>query len=82
MSNKSERNSAFNTAASTKVHHARLSDISQYTSEKLGHLRRGGIRRVGNELRLRLSRYLIRYRRLNEQVLMVTLLLPRLRTIW
>lgn len=44
MSDESQRNSAFNAAANTKVHHVQLSDIRQYTPEKLGHLRRGGIR--------------------------------------
>jgi hypothetical protein len=44
MSDDSQRNSAINAAASTQVHHAQLSDIKQYTPEKLGHLERGGIR--------------------------------------
>jgi hypothetical protein len=44
MSDESQRNSAFNAAANAKVHHAQLSDIGQYTPEKLGHLQRGGIR--------------------------------------
>lgn len=44
MSGDSQRNSATNAAASSKVHHAQLSDIRQYTPEKLGHLKRGGIR--------------------------------------
>ncbi len=44
MSDDSQRNSAINAAASTQVHHAQLSDIKQYTPEKLGHLQRGGIR--------------------------------------
>ncbi len=44
MSKDAKRNSAFNTAASSKVHHARLEDIAQFTPEKLNHLRRGGIR--------------------------------------
>lgn len=43
MSNDS-RNSALNATAKIKVHHAQLSDIRQYTPEKLGHLHRGGIR--------------------------------------
>lgn len=43
MSEDSQRNSAFN-AASSKVHHAQLNDIGKYTSEKLGHIYRGGIR--------------------------------------
>jgi len=44
MSDNSQRNSALNAAASTQVHHAKLSDLKQYTPEKLGHLQRGGIR--------------------------------------
>jgi hypothetical protein len=44
MSDDSQRNSAINAAVSTQVHHAQLSDIKQYTPEKLGHLERGGIR--------------------------------------
>jgi hypothetical protein len=44
MSNDSQRNSAFNAAASSEVYHARLEDIAQFTPEKIGHLRRGGIR--------------------------------------
>lgn len=44
MSENSCRNSAFNAAASLKVHHAQLSDVGKYTPEKLRHLRRGGIR--------------------------------------
>jgi hypothetical protein len=44
MSDDSQRNSAFNAAADTKVHHAQLGDIKEFTPEKLGHLRRGGIR--------------------------------------
>jgi hypothetical protein len=44
MSEDSQRNSAFNAAASSKVHHAQLDDIGKYTPEKLGHLYRGGIR--------------------------------------
>jgi hypothetical protein len=44
MSKDSQRNSAFNAAASSKVHHARLEDIAQFTPEKINHLRRGGIR--------------------------------------
>jgi hypothetical protein len=44
MSDDSQRNSAINAAASTQVHHTQLSDIKQYTPEKLGHLERGGIR--------------------------------------
>jgi hypothetical protein len=45
MPDDSQRNSAFNAAASSQVHHAQLSDIQQYTPEKLGHLQRGGIRK-------------------------------------
>ena len=44
MSKDSQRNSAFNAAASSKVHHARLEDIKNFTPEKINHLRRGGIR--------------------------------------
>lgn len=44
MSDDSQRNSTFNAAANAKVHHAQLSDIGQYTPEKLGSLKRGGIR--------------------------------------
>ena len=44
MSIDSQRKSAFNTAANSKVHHAQLKDIRQFT-EKTNHLRRGGIRR-------------------------------------
>jgi hypothetical protein len=44
MSDDSQRNSVVNVVASTQVHHAKLSDIKQYTPEKLGHLQRGGIR--------------------------------------
>jgi hypothetical protein len=44
MSNDSQRNSAFNAAAHSKVYHAQLEDISQFTPEKINHLRRGGIR--------------------------------------
>ncbi len=44
MSNDSERNSAFNAAASSKVHHAQLDDITRFTPEKINHLRRGGLR--------------------------------------
>jgi hypothetical protein len=45
MSNDSQRNSAFNAAANSKVYHARLEDIAQFTPEKIPHLRRGGIRK-------------------------------------
>ncbi len=44
MSKDSKPNSAFNAAANSKVHHARLEDITQFTPEKINHLRRGGIR--------------------------------------
>lgn len=44
MSNDSQRNSAFNAAANSKVSHARLDDIAQFTPEKINHFRRGGIR--------------------------------------
>ncbi|BAZ44393.1 hypothetical protein NIES4102_14020 [Chondrocystis sp. NIES-4102] len=44
MSNDSQRNSAFNAAANSEVHHAQLEDIVQFTPEKINHLRRGGIR--------------------------------------
>ncbi|MBD1995224.1 hypothetical protein H6G00_01090 [Leptolyngbya sp. FACHB-541] len=44
MSEDSQRNSAFNAAVSSKVHHAQLNDTGKYTPEKLGHLYRGGIR--------------------------------------
>lgn len=44
MPDESQRNSFFNAAANAKVHHVLLSDIRQYTPEKLGHLQRGGIR--------------------------------------
>lgn len=44
MSNESIRNSAFNAAANSKVYHAQLKDISQFTPEKINHLSRGGIR--------------------------------------
>ncbi len=43
MSKDSQRNSVFNAAASSKVYHAQLKDISQFTPEKINHLRRGGI---------------------------------------
>jgi uncharacterized protein YbbK (DUF523 family) len=43
MSQDSQRSSAFS-AANSKVHHARLSDVAQFTPEKLNHLRKGGIR--------------------------------------
>ncbi|MEO0015513.1 MAG: hypothetical protein RLZZ535_3902 [Cyanobacteriota bacterium] len=44
MSNDFQRNSAFNAAANSKVHHARLDDIAQFTPEKINHFSRGGIR--------------------------------------
>ena len=44
MSQDSQRNSAFNAAANSKIYHAQLDDIAQFTPEKLNHLRRGGIR--------------------------------------
>ena len=44
MPKDSQRNSALNAAASSKVYHALLNDIAQFTPEKLNHLRRGGIR--------------------------------------
>ena len=44
MSQDSQRNSAFNAAANSKVHHAQLDDLKNFTPEKLNHLRRGGIR--------------------------------------
>jgi hypothetical protein len=44
MSKDSQRNSAFNAAANSKVHHARLNDVAQFTPEKINHLSRGGIR--------------------------------------
>lgn len=44
MSNDSQHNSAFNAAANSKVHHAQLNDIAQFTPEKINHLKRGGIR--------------------------------------
>jgi hypothetical protein len=44
MSQDSRRNSAVNSAAGTKVHHAKFEDIKQFTPEKVNHLKRGGIR--------------------------------------
>lgn len=44
MSQDSRRNSAVNTVARTKVHHAKFEDIKQFTPEKANHLKRGGIR--------------------------------------
>ena len=51
MSNNSERNSALNAAATTKVHHAQLSDLALSTARKLY---RGGIRQ-GEPLRTRVQ---------------------------
>lgn len=45
MSNNSQRNSAFNTAASVKVSHARLEDLKKFIPKKINHLRRGAIRK-------------------------------------
>ncbi|GEM_PF-694150 len=44
MSEDASRNAAFNAAAHAKVHHALWEDILQFTPEKAGHIRRGGIR--------------------------------------
>lgn len=44
MSEQSRHNSVFNAVANSKVHHAKLTEIQQYTPEKIGHLRKGGIR--------------------------------------
>ena len=44
MSEESKRNSVFNTVSNSKVHHAKLDDIKQYTPQKMRHLQRGGIR--------------------------------------
>ncbi len=44
MSEDSNRNSGFNAAASSQVHHITLEDIGQYTPEKINHIYRGGIR--------------------------------------
>ena len=46
MSKESIRNSAFNAAATSKVYHAQLKDISQFTPEKINHLSRGGIYKI------------------------------------
>ncbi|MEB3280766.1 MAG: hypothetical protein VKK42_17775 [Lyngbya sp.] len=43
-SNKSKQNSALNTSANIKVHHASLDDIKKYSPEKIRQLERGGIR--------------------------------------
>lgn len=45
MSKDSQRNSTFNAAASSKVHHARLDDIKSFATSKFRHLQRGGIRK-------------------------------------
>ncbi|MGL5873485.1 MAG: hypothetical protein ACRC2R_14150 [Xenococcaceae cyanobacterium] len=44
MSDDSQRNSAFNAAANSKIYHAKLEDIAQFTPEKINHISRGGIR--------------------------------------
>jgi hypothetical protein len=44
MSDDSQRNSTFNAVANTKVHHAQLGDLAQYTPEKLRYLQKAGIR--------------------------------------
>jgi hypothetical protein len=44
MSEDSKRNSVFNAAANSHVHHVTLEDISQFTPEKVNHVYRGGIR--------------------------------------
>ncbi len=44
MSEDSKRNSIFNAAANSHVHHATLEDIAQFTPEKVNHIYRGGIR--------------------------------------
>lgn len=44
MSEDSNRNSGFNAAANSRVHHVTLEDISQFTPEKVNHIYRGGIR--------------------------------------
>jgi hypothetical protein len=44
MSDNSNRNSGFNAAANSHVHHVTLEDISQFTPEKVNHIYRGGIR--------------------------------------
>ncbi len=45
MSDDSQRNSAFNAAANSKIYHAKLEDIAQFTPEKINHISRGGIRK-------------------------------------
>ena len=44
MSEDSKRNSIFNAAANSHVHHVTLEDIAQFTPEKVNHVYRGGIR--------------------------------------
>ena len=44
MSEDSNRNSGFNAAANSHVHHVTLEDIAQFTPEKVNHIYRGGIR--------------------------------------
>jgi hypothetical protein len=44
MSKDDARNSAFNAAAASQVHHATFADIRNFTPEKINHLKRGGIR--------------------------------------
>jgi hypothetical protein len=44
MSEDSKRNSVFNAAANSHVHHVTLGDVSQFTPEKVNHIYRGGTR--------------------------------------
>lgn len=44
MSNNPERNFAINAAHNCKIHHAQLEDIAKFITEKINHLKRGGIR--------------------------------------
>jgi hypothetical protein len=44
MSDNYQHNSAFNAAATAKIYHAHLEDISKFTPDKFNHLKRGGIR--------------------------------------
>jgi len=44
MSKNSRRTAAANAAAASKVHHVSFEDIQNFTPEKVGHFRRGGIR--------------------------------------
>jgi hypothetical protein len=44
MSNENRIDSGSIVVANSKIHHAKLEDISKFTPEKLNHLRRGGIR--------------------------------------